>query len=341
MKSFSLAAYTFSHFSVDYCCFWILFGAFSEHRAPQEIALGFIVYNVIAFGLQMVIGAYCDEHRAFPTGAFGTVLVLTAVLAAGLSPCTALLITALGNAFFHVGGGIDSLVHAGKSLSRCGIFVSAGALGVVLGTFAGRDAQSLLIPSALAAASAILCYAAHRKLPATGDAELSGNMNPKLGVWTVLILVLTSVFVRSLGGNALSAEWKTTDLLVFAAAFAAFSGKFLGGFLADRFGARTVGTASLLISLPVLILGENTVLISLFGILLFNIQMPVTLGICAERLPKNPGLAFGLTTSALLLGALPTFFAAFTGKTWILAAAVLISSAAMFWCSNNKKEVLP
>ncbi len=340
MKSFSLTAYSFSHFSVDYCCFWILFGVFTEKASDQWLALGFIVYNIIAFGLQMVIGAYCDDHRSFPSGALGAVLVFCAVLTAKVFPWAALLVTALGNAFFHVGGGMDSLVHADKSLSRCGIFVSTGALGVALGTFAGRSAQTVLIPAALAFASAVLSYTAHKKLPVTGDTELFGNANPKLGTWSVLTLVLISVFVRSLGGNAVSTEWKTTDFLIFTAAFAAFAGKFLGGFLADRFGARTVGTASLLGSLPLLIFGSNAVLISLLGILLFNIQMPITLGICAERLPKNPGLAFGLTTTALLLGTVPSFFAVLSGENRILITAVLISCTALFACSKNKRSDL-
>ncbi|MBQ6579823.1 MAG: hypothetical protein IIX33_03225, partial [Oscillospiraceae bacterium] len=99
-----------------------------------ERAFGFILYNFIAFGLQMIIGAYCDEHRKFPSSALGCVLVLSAVLVSPFVPWVSLVVTALGNAFFHVGGGIDSLVHSGGKLSRSGIFVSAGALGVVLGT---------------------------------------------------------------------------------------------------------------------------------------------------------------------------------------------------------------
>ena len=138
MRIFPLAAYTFSHFSVDYLCFWILFGYFSAGRSGSaEQALGFILYNFIAFGLQMVIGSYCDEHRKFPSSALGCVLVHIAVLLSPFVPWVSLVITALGNAFFHVGGGIESLVHSGGKLYRSGIFVSAGALGVVLGTLHG------------------------------------------------------------------------------------------------------------------------------------------------------------------------------------------------------------
>jgi hypothetical protein len=129
MKIFPLAAYTFSHFAVDYLCFWILFGYFSaEVSGTAAQALGFILYNFIAFGLQMVIGAYCDEHRKFPSSALGCVLVLVAVLLSPFAPWVSLVTTALGNAFFHVGGGIESLVHSGGKLYRGGVFVSAGSL---------------------------------------------------------------------------------------------------------------------------------------------------------------------------------------------------------------------
>ncbi|NLM14719.1 MAG: hypothetical protein GX218_02545 [Clostridiaceae bacterium] len=40
-----------------------------------------------------------------------------------------LIIVALGNACFHTGGGIDSLINARGRMSRSGIFVSSGVVG--------------------------------------------------------------------------------------------------------------------------------------------------------------------------------------------------------------------
>ena len=340
MKTFSLLAYTFSHFSVDFACFWILFGQFSDGLSSSETAIGFLVYNLIAFGLQMVIGYFCDKNRSFPSGAVGCLLVFTAVIISAFSGWAAVLVTALGNAFFHVGGGIDSLVNSGGKLSRSGIFVSAGALGVVFGTLSGSRIYPL--PSfavlLLTAVCAFLCFFAHKKCGAEGDCGFVGTANENFGIMLVLGLALFSVVIRSFGGTAIPMEWKNTAELGIVSAFAAFIGKFLGGFAADFFGARRTGVITLLASLPLLVFGSGNLFVSSAGIVLFNVTMPITLGICAEKLPKNPGLAFGLTTAALLIGAVPSFFTVVSGKIFLLVPAVILSAAAIFFSAENKKS---
>ena len=346
MKIFPLAAYTFSHFAVDYLCFWILFGFFSKETFGNETAIGFILYNFIAFGLQMIIGAFCDEKRKFPSSAFGCVLVLAAVLLSPFAPWPALIVTALGNAFFHVGGGIESLVHSGGKLYRGGVFVSAGALGVVFGTLHGSklgmcnvvELAVLIDPVLMALFCASICYIANKKFPSEEDCEISGAANEKTGIWIVLGLALLSVIIRSFGGTAIPMEWKTTMKLGLVSGFGAFFGKFIGGFAADFFGARRTGILSLLASLPLLVFGSGNMIISVIGIILFNMTMPITLGIVAQRLPKNPGLAFGLTTAALLLGAVPSFFAVISGKIFLLVPAVLVSAVCIYFSAENKKS---
>lgn len=347
MKIFPLFAYTFSHFAVDYLCFWILFGYFSKEIRGSEQALGFILYNMIAFGLQMIIGAYCDEHRRFPSSALGCLLVLAAILFSPFAPWVSLVVTALGNAFFHVGGGIESLVHSGGKLYRSGIFVSAGALGVVLGTLHGSKIGMsgtvsplvLIDPVLMAIFCAAVCYIANKKYPSLEDCEIYGVANEKIGIWLVLGLALLSVMIRSFGGTAIPMEWKTTMKLGLVAGGAAFFGKFIGGFAADFFGARRTGIVSLLLSVPLLVFGSGNMPVSVIGIILFNMTMPITLGICAEKLPKNPGLAFGLTTAALLLGAVPSFFAVMSGKTFLLVPAVIVSAACIYFSAENKKSI--
>ena len=347
MKTFSLLAYTFSHFVVDYLCFWILFGYFSAGiSGTAEQALGFILYNFIAFGLQMVIGAYCDEHRKFPVSAVGCVLVFIAVLLSDSASWAALIITALGNAFFHVGGGIESLVHSGGKLSRGGVFVSAGALGVVFGTLSGTktgmsDFNPVLLiePALLAVFCAVICFIANKKFPSEGDCEISGTANEKIGIWLLVGLTLLSVLIRSFGGTAIPMDWKTTMRLGLISGGASFLGKVLGGFAADKFGARRTGVASLLLSIPFLVFGRDIMAVSVIGIILFNMTMPITLGILAQKFPKNPGIAFGLTTTALLLGAVPSFFVALGGNVSLLIPAVLVSAVCIYYSAENKKSI--
>ena len=352
LKKFSLAAYTFSHFAVDYVCLLTVldpWGMAAEILGGvQGYALFVIVYNFLAFGLQMIFGAFCENHRNFPAGAFGCILVLAGALCRAMIPeaypeyafnlWAAVFLAGIGNAFFHVGGGIDSLVHSGGKLSRSGIYVSSGAIGVALGIYncdkftGGIDFIALLMIFC-----AVLCFAAHKKAPAEGNADICGIAGEKIGTGAVIAFALISVLIRSFGGTVIPMEWKTTAELGLLSGFGAFGGKFIGGFAADIFGARRTGIISLLFSLPLLIFGRDNMIISVLGIILFNVTMPVTLGIIAEKIPKNPGIAFGLTTAALLLGAVPSFFIVLNKGAVLLIPAVIISAVCIFFAAENKK----
>ncbi|MBR3952619.1 MAG: hypothetical protein IKJ82_03265 [Oscillospiraceae bacterium] len=354
MKNFSLFAYTFSHFAVDYVCLLTVLDPWGYRTeilgGVQNYALFVITYNFLAFGLQMVFGAFCDEHRKFPAGAFGCFLVLLGALCVAFIPeaypeyafnlWASVILVGIGNAFFHVGGGIESLVHSGGKLRRSGIFVSSGALGVALGIYnAGRTTGGIGVIAFLMIFCMVLCLAAQRKNPSEGECEIKGTASEKNALWLVVSLALFSVLIRSFGGTVIPMEWKTTAELGLVSGAAAFGGKFIGGFAADKFGAKRTGISSLLLSVPFLAFGKDIIFVSVIGIILFNMTMPITLGILAEKFPKNPGIAFGLTTAALLLGAVPSFFVPLGGSLILLIPAVLVSAVCIYFSADNKKSI--
>ncbi len=346
----SLIIYTLAHFAVDFSCFYILMGAFSNRIIDINIiALGFLLYNVLAFGSQMFIGYFADQYKVKPfiLAGLGVLIVFAGVLSAAL-PWTALVLCAIGNAFFHIGGGIDSLVYAKGRSSRCGIFVSAGAVGVVLGTVAGRSGLTLAVPSlALVFSAFFICMVCIRE-----NNEKDKNFrNPKsvssyipyhnLDLTTKLIiyLCLISIVIRSFVGSEIPITWKTNTALFILPGICAFAGKLTGGFLADRFGAGNTGVLSLIISVPLLTLFNNNIIWCSIGLVLFNMTMSITLWGIAAQLPEQPGFAFGLTTFALLTGNIPTFFYRFDGKQARLIIPVLIvcSAVCIFFAINNKR----
>jgi len=104
-----------------------------------------------------------------------------------------------------------------------------------------------------------------------------------------------------------------------------FAGKFVGGILADRLGARRVASLSLLISAPLLAFANDQIILCCLGLFLFNITTALTLCVLVARLPKNPGLGFGLTTLALFVGTAFSFFIAMPeGVRPLLVCAMII-----------------
>jgi FSR family fosmidomycin resistance protein-like MFS transporter len=145
----------------------------------------------------------------------------------------------------------------------------------------------------------------------------------------VLVLLLTSVAVRSLVGLSASRGYPRDTWLLLGLPLAAALGKGVGGFLADRWGwVRTTVTA-LLVAVPLVAVQYPHPLPLLAGLLVFQTTMPVTLVAVARLLPGRPGTAFGLPCLALAVGALPTMTAWGAGLCvrpvlgcWVLTATV-------------------
>lgn len=334
----TLAVYSFSHFCVDFCCFYILYAGAAKSFSAADASIAFLIYNTAAFGLQFIIGALCDSRPEFPSALVGCGLTAAGLVLVRFA-YPALALCALGNAFFHIGGGIDSLKYSNGRMARSGIFVSTGALGVALGTLLGRsDNATVYIPLGLIAVSAALiamfCGTGRCAYIYTKKIDVSSN----LPFWGIIVFSLVSIAVRAYVGPLAPMGWKTTAALGILPYAAACAGKALGGIVADRFGARTVGTFALIASIPLIVFGDSSAAVSLLGLLLFNFTMPINLCAVFSRMPDSPGLAFGLTTLALLIGTLPCFmFSAGGAASYLIIGLSALSALLTFITVKNRR----
>lgn len=365
MKHRRLTIWTIAHFAVDFGCFLVLFGALRPvygnnpgGSGLETVTIGFLLYNILAFGLQTVIGQLSDERPWWRrwSGRGGILLMavslLPAVAAAGLDNVwmawLAMIISAFGNAAFHVGAGRDVLVHSEGRMADNGIFVSSGALGVGLGTMLGGG---LVIPVhwVMFAAACFLCFLSVSCGKYMTEESLSGSCTdicPRFHIVKERTFLLTAgllflvVVLRAYAGANIPMTWQRTGLMVLLPSAASCLGKAAGGIAGDRFGAARTGIVSLILSLPLVLFGFANPVLSLGGILLFNMTMPVTLCALADLMPKNPGFAFGLTTLALLLGTAVTFFLAVPAELtkYLLTALILLSAMCIWLTVKDKKE---
>jgi FSR family fosmidomycin resistance protein-like MFS transporter len=235
----------------------------------------------------------------------------------------------IGNALFHVGGGAISLELAHGKAALPGIFVAPGALGLMIGIWIGKGGYFIAWPFILLLmGSAVLIL----RLPRPGTVaprQWRGNLR-----WfeTVLLLLLISIAIRGMVGLSLVYPWKSDPLLLLALTFAVVMGKALGGILGDRFGWTAIAVTGLVVSAPLLTFMAHIPAIAITGTFLFNLSMPITLISVAEMLPGKRGFAFGLTTLALILGALPTFtpLSALTSHQMFIFVTILISIIALY-----------
>lgn len=335
----SLAIYTFAHFAVDFACFYVLFSTVSAGiENIQQLAFWFLTYNIIAFGLQFIVGFICDTKRDFPAGLIGIIITVVG-LAFARQFYIALVLVALGNAFFHVGGGIDSLLNTDGKMRRSGIFVSSGAWGVALGTLAGKADLSIVYPLVFLLVSGVLIHIYCN--PKINKQKSSFNLTANISLGLAVALIFISVAIRAFTGFSISITWKNTTSLILLATFASFFGKFAGGFIADKIGARTLGTLALLLSIPLLVFFSDNIILCVIGITLFNMTMPVTLCTLANYLEGSEGLAFGLTTLALLAGTAVTYYYVLdlSIAKYVIIISIVLSALSIFITTSNKHMI--
>ena len=279
--------YALLHFFVDGICAWAMLG-----RLDADFG-GILLYNFCAFAMQLPLGAVLDRlsDRRWP--------LRFAALGCGLTVVGAFwhpAVLGLGNALFHVGGGVD-VIRDGGRCERLGIFVAPGALGLYLGGLLAGNGPWLLIPVGIFLALLLK----NIRVPE----EISTAPSQKPAVFAVLSCFLV-VVLRSLVGFQVVFIWKT-GALAFAAVAAVVLGKMLGGILAARFGGRRVTIWSLTLAAVGYALGAVPAF-GLLALLCFNMTMPLTLYALWRRFPEYPGSVFGSLTLALFVGFLPTYF---------------------------------
>ncbi|HJX50954.1 hypothetical protein A3K73_03130 [Candidatus Pacearchaeota archaeon RBG_13_36_9] len=304
----NLVVYSISHALVDLICAGALFTIyFNKLVNPQVLFVLVIVYNVLAFAFQAPFGLWIDKLRKPVFSAvFGSILVILSPMFIFISPLTAVILAGVGNAFFHIGGGIISLNLQPKKATMPGIFVAPGALGLAIGIYLGK--AGIFYPGYFILALGAMCILMLKiKMPLLeyNKKKIEGDFRY---FELIIILLLFSISIRAFIGFATVFPWKSNLLLLALLTFAVVLGKGLGGFFGDKFGWVKVSVTALLLSAPLIYFGKESVFLGILGMFLFNMTMPVTLVGVSNMLHGRFGFAFGLTTLALIIGVYPTYF---------------------------------
>lgn len=309
-----VSIYTLLHFLVDFACGVLLYHqAYPFLNSFSDVFYAFLLYNFFAFAVQLPIGIiadYINKNALFAV--CGCFLVLCAYLCAPLG-IIACVIAGIGNACFHVGGGIDVLNLSKGKATLPGIFVSSGALGIFL------SAQKFLNQSYMASVfiglmgmGCLLSYFIYRKFHTQlQNAPIESPNLSNLKLFMVVCLCLT-VMLRSYTGFVLAFEWKSVFVVGLLFTMGVVLGKMFGGIVGDKFGFKKTAIISLILSVFCFCFAfQNNILgvvCGIVGVLLFNMTMPITLTALTNLMPQQKGMAFGLLTFMLFLGSVPCLF---------------------------------
>lgn len=322
----NLTIYGIAHAIVDAACAALVLSHYYGGRTESGyLALLIILYNVLAFAGQPIIGFVSDGLKLSYEIAVGGCLLTAAAVMLHAYPALSVVLCGVGNAMFHVGGGVTCLnLFRGKAAAP-GIFVAPGALGLMIGTLLGKNGGFIAVIFMLLL---VCCGGA---ILFVKQPHIEYSYAPKLGVepfFVILLLLLGSISIRALIGFVAQFPWKGNIYLLVCLTLAVVLGKGLGGILADKYGWRRVVVLGLLLSAPLIALGNHPIA-GIMGMFLFNLTMPVTLAAVANLLPGFPGFAFGMTTLALITGVFATYlsFIKLLFGPWMILGIILVSAA--------------
>lgn len=306
--------YALVHMAVDLSCAFLVY---TYVLGGEQWYLWLLLYNFCAFALQMPIGAAADRLDRNSCVAVGGCAGVLAGLLLGIAgfPAGAAVVAGIGNACFHVGGGIDVLNRSERRAAPLGIFVAPGALGIFLGTMLGRAGTeaAVWIGGLLILSAVVIRAAAGREKLwlSSGNAPFSFSV-PSSSVPSGRTLMaaacfLAAVILRSYSGMIQNFPWKETlagSGLILAGAVVL--GKMAGGVLADKLGIQRTAFRSMCAAT----VGFLCLVYPAAGILavfFWNMSMPLTLWAVSKVFSGAKGFGFGLLTFGLFVGFCPAW----------------------------------
>lgn len=292
----------------------------------------FLLYDGLAFALQLPLGLLSDRFRACGLLAAGGLAATAVAILIAPHQQLAVIVVGVGNALFHVGAGAIVLRNCGGRATTPGIFVAPGALGLFLGARLGQAGlpHSILLGLfvALVALAALKISRISQPRQPALHARRGGARFAPLALCVILLTL--SVAVRSMTGGMLREWWAgPASGMALILVTAAVAGKMFGGILADWLGGRMLCAVALMVLAALIVPAASHAALAAIGMVLIQLTMAVTLTAVYVAMPSHPGTAFALASLALVIGDpwVVGYVLDFTPPPWLLAPAALASAA--------------
>ena len=325
--------YSLCHFIVDFVCAIFILGKLPHIvNTNSELVTAIVIYNFFAFAFQFPLGYILDKFKVYKYIAIiGMCFIGFCYLINFNNAFILATIVGIGNALFHLEGGVNIYSRAEGKAFLNGLFVAPGALGIFLGTTFHNELIITYLPLILIIVSiALLSLVQKNEI----EKYLKNNIKIEFSKSTIALIVILigiSIIVRSIGGSTIKYTWKSGFTLGFIYTISIVMGKALGGFLADKIGLMKVALIALICSAISLILGYEIHIFAYIGILLFNIPMSITLTILENTLSKKIACAVGLNTLFLFIGFLICFIDITINNIIILIGSIILAMLSIYF----------
>ncbi len=285
------------HLICDFICAFQVVGIFGHQNIEYTLYI-FIIYNTLAFLFQPIIGLIIDKYYLGKQ----MIIVSCILLFFGVfirEWLISIVFLGIGNQIFHVIGGKICVNMNNQKASHLGVFVSLGAIGLALGS---NFYSQMYILYAAFIIYVLLAVLVCLHMPSIKKEEHKFSNPSKNKIVLGLSLMTIVVFIRSFLGKIIHLDFEVTLLLLILLPTFSAIGKFIGGFLRDKFGSFKTTLVSMIICIIILIFGSKIPTLMLLGMLLINISMPISLYELNQLFKGHEAFNFGILAAVLFPG---------------------------------------
>ncbi len=322
-KIFIVSTYTICHFIVDFLCAFFIVNLLPMSNYTENYWVAILLYNFFAFAFQVPLGMLIDKFKINNyIGISGISLISCVYLLFFKNIILNACILGIGNALFHLDGGINIYRISDGKCALNGIFVSSGALGIFLGM--NIKLTFMMLPFLLIILAIILLFVVSEFNEENILIEKETVYDRK-HVILITFFVGISIIVRSIIGSVLVYDWKITFSHGLIYAICVVLGKFFGGIIGDKIGLSKIINVSFILSGITLLIGYKYSWCGYWGILVFNFPMAITLTMLENLLKTKLGLAVGLNTMFLFFGFLVNYIDMQMKSVLIIVGSVFVA----------------
>ena len=305
------------HFSTDGLCAYLVFTKLYPDNPSLSVAV-FLGYNTLAFVTQSPVGILIDKHNRPKLMLAVSVALLVLGYVFGGVCLVAVTFIGMGNSLFHVAGGKYVTSKSGNDISDLGIFVSTGAIGLVLGQrYFHLGALIYVLFGTLIISLALILLSEDAEDTEYFEEYKGSNDGRKIA----LLAVLGVVFIRSFIGKAMSFDFDITEHIFLIIALATALGKAVGGIFAKHFGINITTLVSMSVA--------------------FNFSMPITLYYANILLKGKEGFAFGTLAAFLAPAYFLAMFVTYTPVLQVLTALLCLASVGVIYSVSRRISNAP
>lgn len=296
----STILYTILHFVVDGICAASVF-SYLYSDAYEQCLIVFLIYNFLAFLSQPFVGYFIDRWNRPKLFLVISIVFLSLGYLFHFQFILASICLGIGNSIFHVCGGKDVTTSTKNDIVSLGVFVSTGAIGLMLGQRFFSEALLISFYSILFVVGLILLLV--KKKGKKKDVTFSSSRVQPIRILVFLLALLSFVVaIRSFVGKIVILDFEASIWVFAAIAVATALGKMAGGIAAKYLGINKTIIISMVFAIPCLCIWNTNPYTILLGIFMFNFSMPITLYYANHISKGKEGFAFGLLAAALIPG---------------------------------------